>query len=667
MRRTVGWGVRVGDFELDLLVSKPEIDFLTQCCDAQSLHCWVSGLAVMTRRTKMMVPDDLAVYSVRSSEEEPFQPPHPAFARMLADNARTWTLCQTWGDILRHADVVRSRRIVHPLAMLRPPEQPLGDRPEVSIGYVFASHMQAESQSESSRFGGSSVARLGTSGVGYDHTTGVCVPEEKGDPVTHCVPRGCIVVANSAQTLLLVASGACHAQEGSLPRLVVVAREALPAMAQALNGLGVSVADCDKALRAACAACATLVLASAELVAKRLSDVETAHWGRVIICDWARAGAVLVQAQRNMRSTRSTFVPCHVQITLAVAEDIERTPWRAYNVEELAVFLGLPAELLGCPNKLKALLCEKVLRIEDEAARETGRVRRYDTVRLAPPTLEEIDDASRSQDFQRQLHIMLGTLSNAGRDRIGVLPETQTIRDYFAQRGRSNSSAYVDSSFGTATDGKTCPLCFDDETNARAVTCCGHWFCPRCITRALSTGFRQCPVCREPLPDPRDVVVGPTPLQPSTFLAELVQFLELPAQKAHKLLVVTSFASCLERVARHLRTTGLDAWAWSGNAKQLQRNLDAFQTCAGGLLLCDPSFLPVRWLDLSLVKHVLVVLPLDAERGEVCCQMRETLLQTPKAKVTFLVGTGAALPGESPTCDGERRDCPFLVRQLSES
>ena len=54
-------------------------------------------------------------------------------------------------------------------------------------------------------------------------------------------------------------------------------------------------------------------------------------------------------------------------------------------------------------------------------------------------------------------------------------------------------------------------------------------------------------------------------------------------------------------------------------------------------------------------------LPLNPENGEVCCQLRETLSQTPKAGLTFLIGAGVVLPSESPCCDRERRDCPFLV------
>lgn len=672
VRKISNWCVHVGDLELDLLVSKPEIDFLSQCCNAQGFNCWVTGLAVMTRRTKLMVPDALAVYDVHANTDEAFLPPSPVFARMMAENARTCTLCQTWSDILRHADVVCYRRIVHPLAMLSPPERPLGDHAEVSIGYVFASHMQAEAQSGSSRFCGSSVTPLGTSGVGFDLGTDVCVPEDRGDPVKHCVPRGCMVVANSAKTLLLIANGASHAPEGSLPCLVVAAREALPAVAQALGDLSVTVTDSVQALRVATgdarvspgATRQPLVVASSELVAKHLAYLRGMQWGRVILCDWARAGAAMVQhALRNVDTTQCTFVPCHVQITLAVAEDIEREPFRAYNVQELALFLGLPVEQLGCPYKLKALLYEKVLRIEDDVPREIARIHRYDVVSLSPPTQEEVDDASRSQDFQRQIHLMLGPLANAGRDHIGVLPETQSIREYFAQRGKEHSSAFVDTSFAAAAEDKTCPLCFE-ESNARAVTCCGHWFCPRCITRALSTGFRQCPVCREPLPNPRDVVVGSSPSRATTFLDQLAALMQEPECQSQKLLLVTPFASCLERVARRLRQLGLDTWAWSGNTKQLQRNLASFQACEAGSLLSDPAFLPLRWLDLTSVKHVLVVLPLNPERGEVCCQLRGTLLQTPKAKITFLLGSGVVLPCERPSCDGERRDCPLLVRQF---
>ena len=665
VRQVVGWCVQVGEVDLRMLVSKTEIDFLAMCCETQRLRCWVSGLAVMTRRTKMIVPGDMAIYDVRPSTAEVFAPSN-LFARMLSDNARTWAVWQTWQDILGPASGVRLRRVVHPLAVLIPPGQPLGARREIYIAYVFAGHMEAGCTSGSNRFSGSSLCPLGTSGFGYDQSKRLCL-REGGEMLAHCAPRGCFLVANSCDSLLLAANGASNTHESSLPCLVVAAREALPAMARALGGLKVAVVSCVSTLLAASA---PVVLASAELVAKHLSDLAETTWGRVIICDWTRAGALLVRAMRGEGggSPRCTFLPCSIQITLTLEKDIQGNPSRARDIEELALFLGVPAELLGCPSRLRELLCERTLRMDDtppRAAADTCAMRRYTCVEFSPPSDEELEDAPKPTSFAGYTRILLGRLADAGRTQMGSLPRGLTVGEYFAQRGRQSSSAFVAASFGKATTkDRACPLCLEDA-NARAVTCCGHWFCSRCISRALASGSRHCPVCREPLPALRDVVVEVSSRPPSSYLAQLVTLLAHPTARRKKVLLVTPFASCLERCARFLRDEGLAAWAWSGNVKQLQRNLAAFQDAevAGGCLLCDLAFLSLRWLDLSTVQHVFVSLPLNPDCGEVCCQLRDLMLQTPTADLTFLLNYGAVLPADGPTCDGARWDCPFFMKQ----
>ena len=129
-------------------------------------------------------------------------------------------------------------------------------------------------------------------------------------------------------------------------------------------------------------------------------------------------------------------------------------------------------------------------------------------------------------------------------------------------------------------------------------------------------------------------------------------------------LAVSSFGNCLERVARFLREHGSRVFSWSGNARQLMRNLKDFAEDADGVLLCDPEFLPVHLLhELAQVGTVLCLLPLNVERRELCCQLRAILLAAPHARLNFVCCRNEALlPLEKPECGCSNGDCPFLIQ-----
>jgi len=668
--RGTAWAVVVGDVELDLLVSRPEMDFLRECCGVQHFFCWASGLVVMTRLTKMMVPDDMAVYYVGLGTP-PL--PTPALGRMLADNARTWSLCQTWSEIVRRGDSVRPRRVVHPLAMLAPPAKPLGDLPEVSIGYVFGCHVEAEVTSGTSKFFGSSTTMLGSSGCCFDHRSGTCsLVRDTSRPVEVVVARGCVVVANMASTLLLVANGACrYPQEAGAHCLVVTPREALPGLVQALADIGPVVATCVRELPESAALPALLVVTAEVAVAsKRVPLIYDTVWDRVVICDWSRVVDTVIgrkQLRKRGSDAPPTLLRCRLQIALTLADSIQAALDRMLFVSELGLILGVQPLLLGCPSATKDLLCDRVLRIEDENAGDRAQVRRYDVIHFAPPTEEETEDSGAFSGYAATLACFLGPLASAGRKNIGTLPESMSLEGYFSERA-GELTPFAEASFRDVGRERGCAICLS-EGGATAVACCGHWFCARCITRTLSAGFRQCPVCRVPLPNPRDVVVQPEAPERTSYVKSLIRLLT-PEDAPGKRLVVCSFASCLERVSRALRRSGVRAVAWSGNARQLQRNLETFRESADACMLCDPDVLSLRWVeDLADVRDVFCLLPLNTERQEVCCQLRTVLLQAPRARLHFVwCGDTACLPSEKPSCECDRafRDCPFLVQGRGE-
>ena len=132
--RGTRWQVLVGTLEFDLLVERKDINFLRECARAR-YSCWVSRLVVMTRHTRMMVPNDISVYFAVEAGGT-VQPPSSTLGRMLTLNTHLSILYDTWEDLVSR-DCVRSRRVVHPLAMLAPPKLAMDQSYEVSLGYIF--------------------------------------------------------------------------------------------------------------------------------------------------------------------------------------------------------------------------------------------------------------------------------------------------------------------------------------------------------------------------------------------------------------------------------------------------------------------------------------------------------------------------------------------------
>ena len=658
------WVVEVGDICFDLLVARDALDFLHECLSARHYVCWASGLVIATRRTKLMMPDDVSVYFVGAP---PAPVPSPALGLLLAENGHKWELAQAWLDAVWGRDTwARGRRVAHPLSLSVPPAQPLPiDSREVSLGYVFAAHMDREISTGTGQFLGSDSTNLGTCGVKYSHRAKLCVhaddEERRQFCTTRCIPRGCIIVVHLAQSLLLVANGCCRFPASAVASqcLVVVPREALSSAQEAMRELNPYVACTERMLQERPHS-ENLVLVSAELAGREMQLLSEQMWTRVIICDWIRvADTVLKRRAPDFAGKPSTSVmlfPCHLQIVLLTTDGILEAGPRLANFGEVSLLLGTPLLMLGSPSANRALLQTRVLRVEDQP--ESGEVWRYDVVEL-PPLLRDVqEDLAGCRSFRTTMALLLGGAATAGRSSLSSLPPATTLRQYFSlQRGAA--STFAQASFDESAE-HGCAVCLSDA-GASAVTRCGHWFCPCCLAQALAN-CKQCPVCRQALVDVRDAVVCRGAALCSSFLVNLSHMLKQGDGLSHRQLLVCSFGSCMERVALLLRSSGINALAWSGNSRQLLRNLERFRA-APCVLLCDPQFLSLQWIDLADVRSILCVLPICTEERELCCQLRPILQRAPSAQLSFVsVNHASALPPETHSCECSP-GCPLLVRR----
>jgi hypothetical protein len=593
-------GVQVDDNLLDLLVNGEDATFLEHCAERD---CWISGAVIMTRRAKLMVPHEVSLFGQGECPR-----PSAVLARMLAENMRASHAREAWLEVISAPPL---RRPVHPMARTLPPRAL--DEP-ASLGYIFARHLDADIASGTSRFFLSAQTPLGSSGWAYDHERRECV-RLQGALAPH-TPKGAAIVADEPQVLLRALRGCCLLGAA----LVVAPREALAGARHALLDLAPRVACCERDLQEP----PDLLLVSAELLAKRHAYFVARRWRRVLLVDWPR----VVQ---HLSPCDVTLLPCDLQISLLMSQ---QEPPR------LALLLGCAEQCLATPEAARALLRERVLRLRLPAQR---RVLRYSLEHAPPATARERDEAAAFEGFDAQLAELLGSASKA-RHRLPALPPDVSVAAHFRA-----ASSFAKRSF--QADAPGCAVCLADA-GANAVTRCGHWFCGACIRRCIAAS-KRCPVCRVSL-GMQDVVALRDVNLGSSFLDHLAALLQREAQRT---LVLASFGASLERVARALRARDLCAWAWSGNARQLLRNSEAFAAHEAAVLVGDAEFLALDWeLHLHAVALVVCVLPLRTDRRDICCQLRAVARSAPAARLLFL--GRANLAHERLSC----ADCPMLVQ-----
>lgn len=674
IERDTSWTVRVDNMELNLLLSKEEIEFLSECL-RQQIQCWVSGSVVMTRHTKMMVPYDIALYFITDAAYNWSPLPSSNLGRMLADNIHSSALQRVWSEFLSSFySPPRPSRPLHPLTLLRPPAS-MDMNWESSLGYVFTTHTHSQIVTGSGKFFGNSTCRLGNTAYAYNYASHSCEAESRrATAPPGVIPRGCIILAHSTQALILAARGCCLAPLNASERCLIVApREVYPALKLMLDSIYstssysiVCEQDWARILPRH-----RFVIVTVQML-KQITEIASTWWDRVILCDWHELYKFLFTAGflRRKSDGVSTLLPCQIQIALMLPR--KPHPLTSYShgvLDELGLSLGVPACQLGDVDKTKELVYDRVLSIDRENGDEPSRVHKYEIVPVAPPSTEDKSAASAYGGYAWNLAVQLSTLSQPRRT-VATLPSTHTITEFF-NRDAPHISPYALSSFQLKETERTCGICTRDGATVAAVTRCGHWFCVRCITQALSRGFKHCPLCRCALSGLKDVLVtDQNSYEHTTFVDSLIAFLQERMEKEQysKMLVVCSYRSSLERVACALRLKGINALSWSGNARQLSRNLDTFNRSPKCALLNDPEFLSLKWTRGYIkVQHICCLLPLDTDRVELCCQIRDVVHAAPGASLSFMWDAEIChLPQDKPTCECATCDqCPILLPHTS--
>ena len=557
--------------ELELVASEADVSLL--CAWHAPLAIWASGVGIVTRRTKMLIPEELALYHIGMAAPLP----SPGLGYLLAHNAQELALAAAWAEA-----ALPGSRVLHPLARLTEPLEP-----RAAAGQLFASHIEASVLSNTSRSFPSSGTRLGTSGAVYDHCLGACSwgAARIDGPVT---ARGC-VISGAPSVLLHTALGICSAG-GSC--LVVAPREALGALLDVLAPLQPTVASSARELEhlEQPAQLTKLMVCTPEL-ARRTNRI----WDRAVIVDWASVAP-------RLRGSQLTLVPCQLQVALCVGRPVPC---------ELALLLGVPQRALGALSTIRELVLERTLVLETERAEPS--VVCYERIEFEGPLAEEQAESAGLEGFQRCKQRMLGSLMESRSLRV--------VQGQLANHFGVNVTSFARRSFDKP---QGCAICLADEPGT-AVARCGHWFCGSCIDRSLRVAH-SCPVCRTRL---RGRDVAHVSLECSSYVRQLIELM-----RQDRCLVVCSFGSALERLAKLLRALGKDAYAWSGNSTQLQTALRNVKT--GASLLHDPQHLSLRWLQELPVERILVLLPLDSETTEACCQLRDVLPLAPSAQLQMV-------------------------------
>ena len=346
--RNESWIASVPDMDLDLLLSRSEMDFLRECATAQ-LSCWTTGLVFMTRHARMMVPQEIMVYFLSNDATSPM--PSATLGRMLADNINYWALHHTWSNLFCSVGARNGPcRSLHPLTQLQLPAAHRGDSQwELCLGYVYTLHVQAQISSGSYRFWGGSTCPLGCSDYRYDYCTETCARSDGASRGVACTPQGCIIMAQRAPALISAARGCCIAPVKNNEQILLVApKEALPAMQAMLVGIDVhfvlSRQDAQYALTH------RVVLVTAQLL-KALPTITQASWERVILFDWHR---IWIHLSKYYRTPTGFFLRRNTQVVLMLADEYSgsrRSP--PHSLDELGAALGVHPFSLGAAAETK--------------------------------------------------------------------------------------------------------------------------------------------------------------------------------------------------------------------------------------------------------------------------------------------------------------------------
>lgn len=207
--------------------------------------------------------------------------------------------------------------------------------------------------------------------------------------------------------------------------------------------------------------------------------------------------------------------------------------------------------------------------------------------------------------------------------------------------------AFVRHAASEVSTSQACPVCLDDAHAKRAITRCGHSFCPPCILRAIET-THTCPNCRARLDARKDVFILDAQPACATTAAErggggdvtdaadqeaqeaqeTQEWLEKYGAKSARLLRLTKAAGTsrfiifsefddeLARTGEVLNREGVHAAWCRGSVSCRNAAVAKFQEGMVKVLLLSARHC-ASGTDLSCADHVIVLGPLDGSSAEV--------------------------------------------------
>jgi hypothetical protein len=624
--------------QVDLLCSAADSRLLVACARA-GLRCWAVGTQLVAAHLRFVVLQRLAVWHVR--DESGRLPTVPArVGAALCASAAAEAFAVGWSGLSPGGSSSARRRpyLAHPLVhgKLGFIEESLADCWEESVEFrtdVLGGVLFLTQQEEGAANGSNPVycppaARLGSSPLHYVFppvfgTPGTVVANIAAHDIRRAAP-GALVLGERPSALLRISASLCAVDvlsQSGTTTLVVAPRQVFPSASRILEaGLPPGRFQAVATLKdvRGIAALPQVVLASLE--------VTQAHnpFGprdRLVLLGWPQVADVL---RRSRIFPKARFT---VALGLASEADSLMLPERHAGLrgERLAQLFSVPPAVAAEAGTLQQLLESRLMRLDPPS--HAGEVA-YSVLEAPPLSDTESKRAAGLVEPARSRAMLLGPLYGPS----GPFPwipdggGADAVDAYFTRSSPTKAkraAAFARASYGREPPRDGCPICFDPAPTT--VTLCGHWFCGDCLLPALETA-PACPLCKSPTDLRCDVVSVGRPVPPPDRTAYLDYLGQELARAPPKSVVVCSHGELHEKLACALRSRGVRAVAWAGNARQVALNSDAF--CREGTrccLLVDPPTLSAAWLAPPPVGRVYVLAPLLSLKRSYCCQLRETL------------------------------------------
>jgi hypothetical protein len=629
----------------NLLCSLSEACLVAASLDA-GYDVWVTGVLLITRRTSIINFEGCSVW--RTSANAPLVIP-AMIAKSLWHSARATAIDQAFS--VRPIEDIEQRTL-HPLAYESLPvyitlaKGSATDSTEIS-GAMWASDSEARVRTRMSGLTVSALHQVGNTQTVFNPRTGAThaqqEPSETRGETQTAQAKGCVLVGEDCELLLrilAIITAADETLEWQSPTangstLIVSPRNALPLVATVFRTKCPNLEVCLTSDQFREAEFFAPALVTADLLKTAEATVTSRTYDRVIYVDWPKclvgfSGVVKSEMSYGLCSGAHGFN--HVNSAS----------------KETAVLFGVEGTEHWGASELKKLFSRRILRIACDKGRM--ELHKYSS-RLAPALTDREAQIVKVGSSVRRARLGLYAEIMPKNAKTGTVHGEADIEAFFRKRMVSYSpSAFATKAF--AAPSGDCPVCYEPDPDC--VTSCGHFFCHTCVSN-IKGKTAACPLCKEPVTT-SNVVRVETLTDKTRMETGFIDFLSESLRGYRH-----------EKLAASLRARGVEAAAWRGNAKQLYKNAVAFERGRYTVMIVDPSSIDMKWVSLPRVDRLVVVLPLDTSKAEICCQVKDTLNSIQQSlDFSILVvkrqGEEMSLP-ERPLCEDHygTLKCPFLV------